>query len=177
MWIRFTCSHPFAIKIMVGDVNAISGKERQEEPQMITRQGSRIAKSKSVQDYAVPPYQSWLDGVATGDGFVRQFASPVGGGYSVEAQVTGGGQLAGIQFEITPRHIDSHDAGNLAHPELPLSAITIEMPTGELFPLRVAPCYTIGHIKKMIEDREGIPTYMQRLTYPRIAPEDGDGGF
>lgn len=126
MWINFTCCHPFAIKVMAGGVNTISGIERQPERQMITRQGSRIAKSKSVQHYVVPPYQSWLDGVAMGDGFVRQFvASPGGRTYSVDAQMTGHNQLAGMRFEITPKHIDLHSAGDSVRSQLPLSVINV----------------------------------------------------
>lgn len=40
----------------------------------------------------------------TAPGKVRQFvAMPIGGGYAVEAQLTGAELKAGIQFEIVPR--------------------------------------------------------------------------
>jgi hypothetical protein len=179
MWINFFCHHPFAVKIMVGGVNAVSGEDRKVDvQQMITRQQLRVAKGKSAQDYLVPPLQLWLDGVATGDGYVRQFvASPVGCGYSVEAQTSGDDNLSGIQFEITPKHLDSYCSGTSLRPELPVSSINVQMSSGKLFSLQVAPCYTIGHLKKIIQDRECIPNNQQRLSYPGIVPEDGDGEF
>jgi len=41
--------------------------------------------------------------MATKDGKVMQFvATPVGSGYSVEAQISGKEAIAGLQFEIIP---------------------------------------------------------------------------
>lgn len=80
MWIRFTAPYwrPRALKVGVGNVNAVSG----------TRWNRTL--STDPQDYLVIPEQPWLDGINAGAGFIRQFvATPLGSGWSVEAQVTG----------------------------------------------------------------------------------------
>ena len=49
------------------------------------------------------PTQKYLDGIAVGQGTVRQFiAMPIGSGYSVEKQVTGKEDVGGMQLEIIP---------------------------------------------------------------------------
>jgi hypothetical protein len=152
MWINFKCRYPFAVKVFVGGVNAVSG--------MSTRQPARSVKSQPVQDYVVPPVQLWLDGVAIADGKVRQFvATPVG---SVEAQVTGAEDVADIQFEITPKHLDSYTPSKN---KSKLSSIFIKSLNGNVFRLHVGPCYTISHVKDLIPDREGIAPDQQRLLH------------
>lgn len=101
MWIRFSAKEPFALKIYVGGVNAISGVPINETPEAMLQ---RLKLSDKVkQDYVVLPEQPWLDGIASEDGRIRQFvAMPKGSGYSVEAQVTGEEKIGGLQFEITP---------------------------------------------------------------------------
>jgi hypothetical protein len=101
MWMRFSAKEPFALKIYVGGVNAISGVPINETPEAM-QQRLKLA-DKIKQDYVVLPEQPWLDGIASEDGRIRQFvAMPKGSGYSVEAQVTGEEKIGGIQFEITP---------------------------------------------------------------------------
>jgi hypothetical protein len=103
MWIQFHSRLPYAIKIYVGGVNAVSGEPAVETAATRLRRANLLRQNKSIQDYLVVPSQLWLDGVATNDGKVRQFvAMPAGSGYSVEAQVTGEEVTGGIQFEITP---------------------------------------------------------------------------
>jgi hypothetical protein len=103
LWMNFRSSKPYAMKIYVGGVNAVSGevagdKDGAEKKLALWKEG------KNVQDYIVVPNQLWLDGIAVEPGKVRQFvAMPTGSGYSVEKQITGKEQVAGIQFEITPR--------------------------------------------------------------------------
>lgn len=47
------------------------------------------------------PNQPWLDGSKAGEGIIRQFvAAPLGGGVTVEAQVTGEESLGGRQLTI-----------------------------------------------------------------------------
>lgn len=101
MWIKFSAKEPFALKIYVGGVNAISGVPIKESPEAAVK---RLQISDKVkQDYVVLPDQPWLDGIASDDGRIRQFvAMPKGSGYSVEAQVTGDEKIDGIQFELTP---------------------------------------------------------------------------
>ena len=177
MWINFTCRHPFAVKVLVGGVNAVSGKPGKAQLDgMTTRQRAHLAKSQSAQDYVVPPAQMWLDGVATSDGKVMQFvAASVDSGYSVEAQVTGAGALAGIQFEITPKHIDSCIAMAPSSTQSPVSTIFVKTLTGKAFRLHVAPCYTIRHIKELIEAHEGVSSYQQRLVYSGRLLENCNG--
>jgi hypothetical protein len=104
MWIRFRAESPYAIKVFVGGVNAISGEPAVETAATRLRLRNRLAQNKPIQDYVVVPNQLWLDGIATDAGKVRQFvAMPVGTGYSVEAQITGEEVTGGIQFEITPQ--------------------------------------------------------------------------
>lgn len=85
---------PNAIKIGVGGINAVSGLSWDE------------MLHDDPQDYVVCPNQPWLDGINTGAGSVRQFvAMPLGGGYTVEAQLTGREEVGGIQllaFEPIP---------------------------------------------------------------------------
>jgi hypothetical protein len=101
MWIKFSAKEPFALKIYVGGVNAISGVPIKESPEAALK---RLQLSDKVkQDYVVLPDQPWLDGIASDDGRIRQFvAMPKGSGYSVEAQVTGEEKIEGMQFELTP---------------------------------------------------------------------------
>lgn len=87
---------PFAIRVLVGGVNAITGKP--DKPL-----GPKYCRSEE-QDYIVAPKQKWLDGIRTTNEMVRQFvAMPVGSGYSVEKQITGNDYIGGFQMEIIPR--------------------------------------------------------------------------
>lgn len=104
MWINFSSYNPFAIKLYVGSINAVSGEPAVETMATSLRRLKLLSEQKSLQDYVVTPAQLWIDGIASQNGRVRQFvAMPVGSGYSVEAQITGEEVVAGLQFEITPR--------------------------------------------------------------------------
>lgn len=86
MWINFHSSDPFAIKIYVGGVNAVSGEPARETGATLIRRMKLLEQKQNIQDYVVAPSQLWLDGIASSDGTVRQFvAMPLGSGYSVEA--------------------------------------------------------------------------------------------
>ncbi|MGF6937092.1 hypothetical protein OKW41_006254 [Paraburkholderia sp. UCT70] len=99
MWIRFSSDYPFAIKIAVGKVNAVSGQPW--SPTLQARTSGRDGSTE--QDYVTIPRQSWLDGFNIGLGLVRQFvAMPLGGGYTVEAQLTGAEQYGGLQIIAIP---------------------------------------------------------------------------
>src|SRR5450759_3754929 len=89
MWLAFQGAswRPNAIKIGIGNVNALTGKRWTKSL------GSR------EQDYVVVPDQPWLDGINAGDGFIKQFvAMPLGMGYTVEGQITGKEEVGGIQI-------------------------------------------------------------------------------
>jgi hypothetical protein len=97
MWIRFQPSHtydrdsayPFAIKISTGKVSAVTGETYQ--------------KGLKKGDYLVAPLQPWLDGYVVEKGLIRQFvATPLGSGFSAEAQITGQDIHGGIQVEVIP---------------------------------------------------------------------------
>ena len=54
---------------------------------------------KDPQNYVALPQQPWLDGINSGDGFIRQFvAVPMGSGATVEGQVTGQETHGGVQL-------------------------------------------------------------------------------
>jgi hypothetical protein len=91
MWLCFHAPSwkPRALKVAVGKVCAISGKPWSE------------ALHRDPQDYLVAPLQPWLDGIAAGQGFIRQFvAMPLGQGYTVEGQVTGEERCGGLQLKV-----------------------------------------------------------------------------
>ena len=107
LWIHFKTEHLFAIKIFVGGVNAISGESKADTVATALQRQVQLSEGKSVQDYVVTKGQLWVDGIVKSDGTVMQFvATPVGTGYSVEAQLTGQDSIAGIQFEIMVPKID-----------------------------------------------------------------------
>lgn len=90
MWLSFSGA-PHALKIGVGKVCAVSGER--------WREGLRGAP----QDYVVVGPQPWLDGIASGEGTIRQFvAMPLGLGYTVEGQVTGEEKHGGLQLQAYP---------------------------------------------------------------------------
>jgi len=91
MWLNFTphdvkghwAEYPFAIKVAVGKIDAVTGKEWSN------------ALHKKPQDYMVAPEQPWLDGFCVEKGIIRQFvAMPLGAGYTAEEQITAGGSTA-----------------------------------------------------------------------------------
>ncbi|KAM0324390.1 hypothetical protein ACHAQA_008172 [Verticillium albo-atrum] len=103
MWISFHANHPFAIKIYVGGVNAVSGFPMTENDATREKRARMLREDKQIQDYMVVPEQPWLDGIVSEDGKIRQFvAQPKGSGFAVEAQVTGEEKVGGIQVEIIP---------------------------------------------------------------------------
>lgn len=103
MWINFNTRRPYAIKVHVGGVNAVSGEPSVENAATQLRRQTRLSRGETIQDYVAVPNQLWLDGITAEAGKVRQFvAMPMGSGYSVEKQITGEEVTGGIQFEITP---------------------------------------------------------------------------
>ncbi|KXH63724.1 integral membrane protein [Colletotrichum salicis] len=103
MWVNFSAQAPFAIKIYVGGVNAVSGLPMTENEKTLEKRVRMLNSGKQIQDYMVVPDQNWLDGIVSEDGKIRQFvAQPKGSGFSVEAQVTGEENIGGIQIEVIP---------------------------------------------------------------------------
>ncbi|KIW73338.1 hypothetical protein PV04_01468 [Phialophora macrospora] len=93
-WLAFSATdqgNPFAIRVFVGGVNAISGRPW------------NAPRNAESQDYVTIPSQQWLDGIAVDRKTVRQFvAMPLGSGYTVEKQMTGEEKMGGFQIEIIP---------------------------------------------------------------------------
>ena len=91
VWLAFDGEdwHPNAVQVAVGGVNVLSGDD------------ISVGLRDDPQNYLVTPHQPWLDGIKTGDGVVRQFvAAPLGGGVTVEGQVTGREERGGIQLRV-----------------------------------------------------------------------------
>jgi hypothetical protein len=91
LWLGFDGAtwKPNAVKIAIGNVNAISGQTGDE------------ALDVQPQNYIVCPNQPWLDGINAGQSFIRQFvAMPLGSGLTVEAQVSGAEEVGGIQILV-----------------------------------------------------------------------------
>jgi len=87
MWLSFNASEPAALQVGVGKVCAVSGL-----PWIDHLIGD-------PQNYVALPDQPWLDGINSGDGFIRQFvAVPLGSGATVEGQVTGQETHGGVQL-------------------------------------------------------------------------------
>lgn len=102
LWIKFTSSYiqnrrtryPFAVMIGTGKINAVSGTY-----------WDGILNCQA-QNYIVVPTQPWIDGYRVGDGIVRQFVStPLGGGVTVEEQLTGCDVNGGIQIQVIPMNL------------------------------------------------------------------------
>lgn len=93
MWIAFGGEEwrPRAVKIGIGNVNALTGEKFVAE-----------LKGAGEQDYLVAPApQPWIDGIKAGAGFIRQFvAVRLGEGLSVEGQVTGEEKVGGLQIAV-----------------------------------------------------------------------------
>ncbi|KAK6078582.1 integral membrane protein [Seiridium cupressi] len=101
--INFSALRPFALKVYVGGVNAVSGLPMRENEQTRQKRLKMLKDGKQIQDYMVVPGQTWLDGIMSEDGKFRQFiAKPKGSGFSVEAQATGEEKMGGMQIEIIP---------------------------------------------------------------------------
>ena len=93
MWIYFSSrsSYPFAVKISTGKICAVSGESWLNH------------LNQDPQDYVVVPDQPWLDGYCVEKGTIRQFvAAPLGGGHSVEEQLTGEASVGGVQIVVYP---------------------------------------------------------------------------
>ena len=159
MWINFKSNAPFAIKIVVGGVNAVSGEPVLEDEDTTIRLLNRLQIGKSIQDYVVVPDQKWIDGIAVEGGKVRQFvAMPTGSGYSVEAQITGKERMGGIQFEVTP-HVPYSSNKDSAFP------IEVRTLAGKTINMKVMKHQTVRRLKTQIQDLEGTPPDQQRLIY------------
>jgi len=99
IWISFGAGdYPWAVKVAAGKINAVSGL------------GWTTRLDEEPQGYAVVPDQPWLDGFNVGDGVIRQFvAMPLGAGYTAEEQLTGRGEVGGVQLLAYPMKREAYD--------------------------------------------------------------------
>ncbi|CAO2655397.1 Nn.00g104610.m01.CDS01 [Neocucurbitaria sp. VM-36] len=105
MWLSFRATEgsEYKVRVFVGGVNVVTGKKWDDDCK------SDSPYSDKEQDYILVPPQKHLDGIATGNGIVRQFvAMPIGSGYSIEKQITGKEDVGGLQLEITARNRHLH---------------------------------------------------------------------
>jgi hypothetical protein len=160
MWINFHSTHQYAIKILVGGINAVSGESSVPNAATSLRRRTLLRQGKSVQDYVVTPQQLWLDGVSVEPGKVRQFvAMPTGTGHSVESQMTGEEKTGGIQFEIT--RLTSKE------PDGHIIMVKMQMLTGKVWWLAALGHNTIGQLKNRVWIKEGIPPDQLRFIFAR----------
>lgn len=125
LWLGFDGANwqPNAVKIAIGNINAISGQVWDE------------TLNADPQNYIVCPNQPWLDGINAGQSFIRQFvAMPLGLGYTVEAQVSGAENFGGIQILVyepkAGRFPDQPPAENNLYPKLASLSSNPEMGVG-----------------------------------------------
>lgn len=135
MWLSFSTQWPFAIKVAAGKINAVSGEtwspnlvrrqkvaqvahdmlarpplEQAEYMRQIQAWQDSLPKQNIQPDYMVAPKQPWLDGFNVGKGLIRQFvAMPLGGGYTVEEQITGKAEHGGIQIIAYPMKKEAYE--------------------------------------------------------------------
>ena len=155
MWVNFTSVKPYVVRVFVGSINAISGLPMIEDADTRRRRDHLLQYNHSIQDYMTVPKQQWLDGIAVQPGVVRQFvATQVGSGESIEAQLTGKEEYAGILFAVTPRKSPSKSRGfedrtrNLRLHIAPLHA--------GAFSVNVSPDDTVDDLKFRIETSQSM---------------------
>ena len=91
LWMNLHGCYPFAVKVATGKINALTGESWTD------------GLHRDPQDYMVTPDQPWLDGYCVEKGTIRQFvAMPLGGGYTVEEQITGEAEHGGLQIVAYP---------------------------------------------------------------------------
>jgi len=163
LWIKFDSEKPYAVKLFVGGVNAVSGRPLVETLGTTAgQQNPSPHQHKPVQDYMIVPDQRWIDGIAVEPGVVRQFvAMPTGSGYSVEVQVTGNEEFAGMLFSVTPRMMPSRSGG--FHDRTRNVKINVVSLGHDAFTIPVSLDDTVDDLKFLIHSQENISPYQHEL--------------
>lgn len=183
MWVRFSSTVPFKIKMFAGGINVVSGEHIKET--VISQAGHTSLQSatQSTQDYIVVPKQRWIDVVAVRPGVVRQFvAMPLVQGYTVEAQLTGEEVKGGLQLGITPSKSKLKFSGAVLGINQGFTAFSVELQrldlseppqvggdfyvivrtfTGKNIIIPADLTDAINDLKLHIQDKEGIPPDQQ----------------
>jgi hypothetical protein len=171
MWIYFETTHsdiPYHIKVYAGGVNVINAEPAVEDMGSRLRRHMRLGETSAnsqtatpLQDYIVVPGQQWLDGIANGDGTVRQFvAMPLGSGHSIESQITRQDNTAGIQIEVTPYQTPVAQD----FPGTPMQ-IFLKTLTGSTKTFNVTHLESIYNFKLRIQEALGCPPRDVRLIF------------
>ena len=136
LWINFGASYPFAVKVATGKVCAVTGDPWVDH------------LNADPQDYVVLPDQPWLDGYCVEKGIIRQFvAMPLGGGYTVEEQLTGAARHGGVQILAFPMKAERYEA--LLVDREPWADHVLEAPAVAEFSMGLAPG---GRMRQHIEE-------------------------
>ncbi|GKT47966.1 uncharacterized protein ColSpa_08147 [Colletotrichum spaethianum] len=163
MWISFSANAPFAIKIYIGGVNAVSGFPMTENDKTKEKRLKMLNSGKQIQDYVVVPEQNWLDGIVSEDGKIRQFvAQPKGSGFSVEAQVTGDEKVGGIQIELIPVKKNLPSEFDVRYQNKDFEIVTR---TFNLSKKSLTAESTWGDVKKLIRDEFDVAVQEQVLRH------------
>src|SRR5277367_1231360 len=107
MLMNFTATRPFATKVCVGGISAISGEPVVETLATLARRQKLVGSKLPIQDYLVAgpttKHQDWIDEILGENDSVAQFvAMPQGSGYTVEGQISGRETTDGLQIEVIP---------------------------------------------------------------------------
>ena len=114
LWINLHGRYPFAVKVATGKINALTGESWTD------------GIHRDPQDYMVTPDQPWLDGYCVEKGTIRQFvAMPLGGGYTVEEQITGEAEHGGLQVVVYPMKAEAYQ--ELYEREQPVFSVALDM--------------------------------------------------
>lgn len=98
VFISFSSASVFAIKVLLGPINVITGNRDHIE-------STKSLIDEEKQDYIVTPEQRWIDGITTGPNQVRQFvakSTTKGSRYSVEAHLKKSELKGGFHFVVIP---------------------------------------------------------------------------
>ena len=92
---------PYALKILVGGINVITGETEHGEQEVLTLENNQ-PNTQVGQNYLILPSQRWIDGFKTGNGTVRQFIVQEFGLNATVEEKLKGTQDGVIQFIAFP---------------------------------------------------------------------------
>ncbi|KAK2768675.1 hypothetical protein FQN54_000531 [Arachnomyces sp. PD_36] len=140
MWIRLTSKKQFAVKVYVGDTNAVFGEPAEEGVSTEARRQSGDA----TQDYVVTPQQHYIDGLPNPENRTQQFVAGLGNrGYTTGTEI-GKKAVTTFQFEVTGRK-------NVLQDE-----IYVEYPKGTKMPLLVDLQMSFHDFRGLVMEKTGL---------------------